>query len=458
MDWFPKLPFGEGPRYRQIVAALENDIMSGVVFAGQRLPTHRDMAAQLGISVGTVSKAYTAAERHGLISGEVGRGTFVLSRAPELGVKEMNHDANRAINLALNAPPATGEDVLIGEVLSEISASSGLHNLLGYLPHQGCEDHRSGIADWLSRQGMPAEKGSVFITHGAQHAISIAMRLLARPGANVVTESQPYSGMLSLAQLEDYNLRGVAMDRFGLIPEKLDQVFHETGARVLYCTPTLQSTTGAMMPEERRRAIADILRKHDAYLVEDDAYGFLVDQPVPPLSSFLPERSFYIVSFAKCLSPGMRIGAMIAPLAFRDRCVNAIRSTGWMANAVMAEAVTRMIRDGRLEKQVELKRIEAKKRTILAKSILGDALDVMSDVPSFHIWMKMPQGRNLASFISQAAYAGVILAPPSVLLPYDAMNNGLRLCLGGANREADLRQALETLRGILNEGEVMSVV
>jgi len=458
MEWLPTLPFGKGPRYQQIVAALENDIISGAVYAGQRLLTHRDMAARLGLSVGTVSKAYATAERRGLISGVVGRGTFVLSRTPELGVKEMTQDSSRPINLALNAPPATGEDRLIGEVLSEIAASGSLRNLLGYLPHQGCEDHRVAIAEWLSRHAMPIDSGTVFVTHGAQHAISIATRLLADPGATVITENLTYSGMLTLAQLEGYNLRSVTMDRHGLIPERLDQAFHETHARLLYCTPTLQCTTGAMMPEERRRAITEILRKHDAYLIEDDAYGFLVEHPVPTLSSFLPERSFYIVSFAKCLSPGMRIGAMVAPPAFRDRCVNAIRATGWMANAVMAEAVARMIRDGRLERQIELKRKEAQRRTSLAKSVLGDALDIMSEVPAFHVWMPMPPGRNAASLISQAAYAGIAIMSTSALQPYDAMNNGLRLCLGGPARESDLLVALKTLRSILDEVEVMSMV
>jgi DNA-binding transcriptional MocR family regulator len=459
MVWFPKLPFGEGPRYLQIVAALQNDMAAGVVAPGEQLPTHRDMAARLNLSVGTVSKAYAAAERRGLISGEVGRGTFVLPSTPALGfVEAQPANGARRVNLALNTPPPTGEDRVLARVIADITADPHLADLLGYLPHQGREDHRAAFAGWLSRHALPAEPGSLFITHGAQHAIAIALRLLARPGAPVLAENLTYSGMMALALMEGYVLHGVKMDACGLIPDELDVAFRESGAKVLYCTPTLQSTTGALMPETRRAEIAEVVRRHDGWIVEDDAYGFLCPAPLRPLSSFLPERSFYIVSFAKCLAPGLRIGAMTAPAAFRDRAVNAIRSTGWMANAIMAEAVARMIASGDLDAQIAQKRAAAAERVALARDILGALLDMPHDVPAFHVWMQMPAGRTASALVSQAAHDGITLAQPSPLQPFDQMGNGVRLCLGGAAKTADLATALRKLRGILDETEVMALV
>src|SRR5258708_13955670 len=131
------------------------------------------------------------------------------------------------------------------------------------------------------------------------------------------------------------------MDSSGIIPENLDRAFAETKARVLYCMPTLQTPTGWVMPPARRQAIAEIVRKHDAYLLEDDAYGYLLSPPLAPVSRFIPERSFYIVSFAKCLAPGLRIAAMIAPEAFRDRSINALRATVWLAVPAMHAVATR---------------------------------------------------------------------------------------------------------------------
>src|ERR1700761_3392063 len=118
-DWVPSLASIEGPRYLAFVLALEADIASGRVKPGMRLLPQRDMAQRLELSVGTISKAYAEAEQRGLISGEVGRGTFVQRRRPEtrgLG------SPDATINLALNVPPYTGEDELIGAVLSEVLA------------------------------------------------------------------------------------------------------------------------------------------------------------------------------------------------------------------------------------------------------------------------------------------------------------------------------------------------
>src|SRR6187399_3593412 len=109
-DWVPDLGPILGPRYLAFVAALEADIGTGRVKPGMRLLPQRDMAQRLDLSVGTVSKAYAEAEQRGLISGEVGRGTFVQRRRPEA---RGPGTAEATINLALNVPPYTGEDDII---------------------------------------------------------------------------------------------------------------------------------------------------------------------------------------------------------------------------------------------------------------------------------------------------------------------------------------------------------
>lgn len=456
-DWVPSLSTQRGPRYVTIVDQLEADIASGRVRPGTRLLPQRDMAERLGLSVGTVSKAYAEAEQRGLISGEVGRGTFVLRRKPAAR-PEAGTGARAGINLALNVPPATGEADLIAATLAEIVSDGEMEGLLGYLPHQGRRDHREAVASWLANHGMSVDPDRLFITHGAQHALSIALGMVAAPGDPVLTEALTYSGMLALSAQHGYRLHGVAMDANGLIPDALDAAFRETGARALYCMPTLQTPTGTVMPHDRRLAIADILRRHDAYLLEDDAYAFLMPVPPQPLSALVPERSFYAVSLAKCLAPGLRIGAMIAPDAFRDRCINALRATGWMAVPVMAETVSRLIRNGGLARQAMLKREKAAQRDEVLRRVLKDWLPVRNGPPCFHIWLPLPMGRTLMAFIAQAAQAGITLAPPGALRPQDPASLGVRLCLGAAASERELEAALLELRAILERAEAISLV
>ena len=134
-DWVPTLATISGPRYIAFVHALEADIVAGRVKPGTRLLPQRDMAQRLGLSVGTISKAYAEAEQRGLISGEVGRGTFVQRRRADQRGALGTSDGT--INLALNVPPYTGEDEVIAAVLAEIVAEGEMSNLLGY--------HRSQI-------------------------------------------------------------------------------------------------------------------------------------------------------------------------------------------------------------------------------------------------------------------------------------------------------------------------
>lgn len=455
-DWVPTLAPIEGPRYLAFVRSLEADIATGHIKPGMRLLPQRDMAQRLGLSVGTISKAYSEAEQRGLISGEVGRGTFVQRRRADARVALGTSDST--INLALNVPPYTGEDDAISSVLGEIVAAGEMPNLLGYLPHQGLRQHREAMVSWLASLGVTTDIDHLFITHGGQHALSIALGMTAQPGDIVLTETYTYSGMLALSGQCNYRLHAVATDVHGLIPEALDRAFSETRARALYCMPTLQTPTGSIMPVERRQAIAEIIRKHNAYLVEDDAYAYLLTPPLPPISVLIPERSFYVLSFAKCLAPGLRIAAMIAPDKFRDRSINALRATGWMAVPLMAEVVTRLIHNGGLARQAKLKREKAAVRDTIVRRVLNEWLPPSTATPGFHIWLPLPAGRTLNALVTQAAQAGITLAPPGALQRMESDNLGIRLCLGAPATEEDLERALIEIRQILEMAEAISFV
>jgi len=454
-DWLPVLDDTEGPRYLAFVQALENDVRTGVLKPGARLLPQRDMATQLGLSVGTVSRAYAEAEARGLISGEVGRGTFVQRPRPPASA---TGSTQPTINLALNVPPATGEDELIASVMSEILADGALSPLLGYLPHQGLLSHRELMAAWLSFFGIKVDVANLFITHGGQHALSIALNMVAAHKDMVLTERFTYSGMVALSAQNGYRLHGVDGDADGLLPDALDRAFSETGARELFATPSLQTPTGTVIAPDRRRQIADIIAGHDAFLIEDDVYAFLFAVPPTPVSTLIPDRSFYVTSFAKCLAPGLRIGAMIAPEQFRDRCINAVRATGWMASPIMAEVVARLLHSGDLRRQVHLKRAAAARRNAIADRMLGTWLAPMSGTGGFHRWLPIPAGRTLIALVTQAAQAGITIAPPGALQQVDRGTLGIRLCLGHPTTDEILENALSELKRILESAEAFSFV
>ena len=146
--WQPSLENRSGPRYLAIAELLGEDIGEGRLAAGQRLPTHRDLAWRLGVTVGTVTRAYAEAGRRGLIAGEVGRGTSVREPVPiDLPVAADDRDGD-LIDLSHNLPPTDTNEALLAEILAKIGVEPGLGRLLGYdqsrPPLALCDEGRTG--------------------------------------------------------------------------------------------------------------------------------------------------------------------------------------------------------------------------------------------------------------------------------------------------------------------------
>jgi DNA-binding transcriptional MocR family regulator len=440
-DWIPSaLASSKGVRYLAVVDALEADITSGRVQPGARLLPQREMATSLGLSVGTIAKALAEATRRGLISAEVGRGTFVIDRPPT-----ERDQWSGPIDLTLNVSPPVGEAELVAQALAAIATQTDLSELLCYLPHLGLGSHRSAAARWLSSQGIDAPVERIALCNGAQHAISIALAIAARPGDVVLVEAVTYAGISALADIAGYKLRGVGMDEEGVRPDALEAAFKATGAKVFYGMPRLQTPTGATMSTGRREKIAQILRKHDAFLIEDDIYSFLNPEGPLPLSCLLPKHAFHVSSFAKCAGPGLRIGALVMPDWATDRAKMALRAEGWMANPIMAAVVTRMIIDGSMADLASRKRGAARERWTLARNILGDRY-VSTGTPAFHLWL--PISSPAVELITAAAMRGVVLASPTTA-PGDEPPAGVRLCMGAPEKIADLETALRIISAAL---------
>jgi DNA-binding transcriptional MocR family regulator len=341
--------------------------------------------------------------------------------------------------------------------MRSVAERGELGELLDYSPHQGRRDHREIILSWLATFGVKAEPSNVVITHGAQHGILIALSLVAKANDTLLTDCFTYSGIASLAAYNGYRLHGVGMDEEGIVPSALERAFAETGSRVLYAMPTFQTPTNAMMSAERRSAIGTILRKNNAYLVEDDVYGFLSPEPIRPLSAEIPDQAFYVTSFAKCVAPGLRVGAAIVPIAFRDMVTSALRATSWMAAPITVEILARLVDTGDLARLVALKRAEAARRSDLARRLLplGESFH---EIPSFHVWLPIADQGSLAGLVAKVALKGVSLAPPTYVAPGRARLSGIRLCLGAPRSIEDLEYALKAVAEAVTSDEPLATL
>lgn len=436
--WTPRLAPIEAPASERLVEALADDILKGRLETGARLPAHRDLAWKLGIGVGTVTKAYAVLDRRGLTRSVKGRGTFVAARQAHRGP---------VVDLSINTPPTMLSNRVVARTFSDLAKRADPHLFTLYPPPAGHIEHRRVMARWLESIGMAADPENTILASGAQQALWLAFSLLCSQGQILYTERLTYPGAISIAKYAGYRMRGIDIDAEGIIPEALDKALTESRKSetvgAVYLTPTMHNPTTSTMGLARRHDMVDVCRRHDVVIIEDDVYAFTGNVGLPPLAMLAPERTFYVNSLAKTLSPGLRIGTLVVPSRFLDRAEGALRAASSMASPLSCALMEAWLTSGAASSIRASIRMEAVRRREIAMSLLGDAM-AQPQYDGFHVWLPMPRDKA-DRFAKSAADLGIVLTRPEMLMvdPSD-VQSGIRICLGGPTL-SELTSGLETL-------------
>lgn len=469
--WVPNLDDRGGALYRTIAEALADDVAAGRLAPGTKLPTHRALAERLGVTVGTVTRAYAEAERRGLVEATVGRGTFVRQAAvrldptwptPPRGGFMSLHQADKPAPSRPGNPAETGTGAGGTAPLAELSANypvssylgaalrPGLERMLntdrlsavaGYAPGHGHPDHRAAGARWLQTFGLDADPAEIVVTPGAQGALNVTLGALARHGDTLLVEELTWPGMHLLAQRQGLRLVPVAMDDDGLRPDALAEAARRSGARVAYCMPTLHNPTNATMPLQRRREIMAVAAAEGLTVIEDDVYGFLSEKARTPLSAIDRAHAVHVTSLSKSVAPGLRIGFVRAPRRLVQGIAAAMRATDLMASSIAAELAAQLIASGDAGAAAARQREAARERQALAAAALS-AAETMTAPTSFHVWLRLPEPWTAASFARHALARGIAVTQGDVFTADGHDPQAVRLCLCAVPDTAALGRAL----------------
>ncbi|MFZ6046988.1 PLP-dependent aminotransferase family protein [Pseudomonas sp. CR3202] len=443
--WMPRLAEIEASVAERLVLALADDIIEGRLKGGDRLPAHRDLAWQLGIGLGSVTKAYATLERRGLVRSVKGRGTFVaICQAHE----------DREIDLSSNVPPAMLTARLLARTLAGVARKIDADHLNLYSPPVGHLEHRRLLARWLETLGVMVDPSNLALTSNARQAISLAFDLACGPHGVILTERVTYPGAIALARRKGYRMQGVEIDAEGMVPEALADALGgvaSTASRAVYLTPTLHNPTTATMGMARRQAIVDVCRRSDAWIIEDGVYA-LGPPLAPALATLAPERVFHVNGLSKSLGPGLRIGMLTLPAGMTAAAQEVLQDVPMAPAPLSCAVVEDWLSSGVIASIPQDLRHEARRRSSLATSLLG-AVELVSHPDAYHVWLPMP--RDAADrFATAAASVGIRVTPPeSVLVDRSDQAAGIRLCLGGPPFE-DLTEGLTLLARLVRNNTV----
>lgn len=451
--WSPSLS-GSGDHYLAIVEALARDIASGLLKPGQRLPPHRDLAARLGLAVGTVTKAYAEARRLGYIRSSVGSGTYVREHPLRERRRLMSdrEDVERA-DLSFNRPILTPRHLEVMRQALEMQARG--ENIASLLPYHrpwiGNEAHRALAARWLRQMGIAADPADVAIVSGAQHAVSVALLTTARSGDIVLTEELIDPSTRLLLGALGLNIRSLEMDGEGIRVEAFEEACRNEKVRALVCVPDHHSPTLTVWSAERRQRIAALAQQFGVSIVENGVYRPFLDMAPPPLSSFAPRISYYCTSISKVAAPGLRVGFLVAPPGRADDLVLGLGATLWMTPPLVVEIVCRWIEDGTLDELVRWQCSELAARNAIAADIFH-GFDYAALPSGLNIWLRLPNKWRSAALERESRAAGVLVSPLEVFATGAmAGPDAVRISLGGgASSREELMTSLGIVRSLLN--------
>lgn len=434
----------------QVFSWLRGAILAGTLRAGDRLPSSRELAAQLDVSRTVTVAAFDRLLAEGYAAGRRGAGTFVAAeivrrRAPASAIP-LSAYGERAAELRLPPPEPRQREMPFDFAHGQAGAGlfpleqwrrlllgclrRGTPRQLGYADAAGNPELREAIASHLRRaRAVACDASQVIVVSGSQQALDLVARVVLREGDVVAIEDPQYQGARQVFRASGARLYGAAVDGEGVDPRRLP-----LPARLAFVTPSHQFPTGAILPLARRLELLAWAGRAGALVIEDDYDGefHYADRPVESLQGLDREgRVIYLGTFSRTMYPGLRLGYLVCPAALLEP----LRTAKYLADRHSAtleqEALARFLKTGAYERHLRrVRRANAARREALLEAVrrhLGDRVRVSGEDAGTHVVLWLAEGEDEAAAIARAARYGVGVYPVAPYFLGPSRRTGLLL-------------------------------
>ncbi|WP_210366789.1 PLP-dependent aminotransferase family protein [Bacillus sp. REN3] len=419
MLWIPIDRSLDIPLIRQIHQHIRERILSGHLKSGDKLPSTRELSAELKVSRNIVIEAYDQLAAEGFINSRTGAGTYVASgtfleqyrnASPFRlsGEDEKNNTAHNIIDFRSGIPAL---DLFPRKIWARLS--SAIWNdtppyTFGYDIPEGRMELRRALSLYLLKtRGVECHPDQIVITSGATQAMALVSKLLLSPGETVMMEDPITQDIQAIFESTGAQLYPIPVDKDGMMTSMLPL---ELSPRLVYVTPSHQFPLGGTLPIQRRIQLIHYSRKRNCYIIEDD-YDSEFRYDGPPVSSLQgvePARVLYIGSFSKILSPALRMGYLILP----SQLIEEGRRLKWFSDlhtpSIDQLVLAYFIQEGYLEKHIaKMKKIYKSRRDILIQcleSSFSNKVEILGHSTGLHLiaeFEEMPFSEEMLGKIEQ---------------------------------------------------------
>lgn len=472
------------PLYRQLHGALRDAILAGHLRPGERLPSSRVLAADLGCSRNTVTEAYELLAAEGYLEGRVGAGSFVSREFSQGWLNDRPAAPSEPLEYAPPRLSAVAHALLEMGEPGPAHAEQGRADPAGPDPAEfpfhiwarvlgrawrhpdrdqafrgdpmGYRPLREAIADYLRKvRALDCDAGQVMITSGAQQALDLVIRLLLDPGDKVWIEDPSYRGARAALAAAGADAVPVPVDADGFDAE------HAAGqapdSRLALVTPSHQFPLGVTMSLARRMQLLEWAGAGERWIVEDDYDSEFryAGRPIPALQGLdRGRRVIYVGTFSKAVFPGLRLGYLVLPEAlvqpFRTARLLLDGHTATVGQMALAEFMAEGHFHAHLRRMRDL---YGRRRDVLLHHVrerLGPFLSRPAGAAGMHLLIHLPDGVDDVAVVSMANRAGVACQPLSGFYAGPDRRRGLVLGFGTV-AEHSLANMAKALAGILQE-------
>ncbi len=462
-NWLPTIPEGPGPIYVRLADQIESDIANGILPTGAKLPPQRDLAYDIKVTIGTIGRAYALLRERGLVSGEVGRGTYVLG-------ENDNADPGAGDPLIANFGGTRAEVPQPGKLRFDTTAAPdiGQSRMMEVFLRRIVHDYPTEVASytrtipdhwveagqrWLSTESWTPERRDVKPVLGAHAGLNSVFMAVTQPGDYIAFEELTYAQISRSATMMGRRVAMLETDEQGVIPEEFERVCAQKHPKVAFLMPSAKNPTAITIPLERRKAIAEIARQHNVWLVEDNLYGKMANDGIPLLAELAPEKTFHVGGLSKSVAAGVRGGWIACPPHFTSRLqVTHKLVTGGMP-FVLGELCASLVLSGAADSVLKQVLVENAARGKLVDEIFaGVPLRSKPNIPFF--WLPLPEPWHAGTF-KQAAFDRDILLDDEDEFKSARSNrvhHAVRIGFSSPVDRKDVENGLKTLRELLDAG------
>lgn len=439
------------PAYLLIADFIAEGINSGELPSGCRLPPLRELAPVLGLNYTTVTRAYAEARRRGLIDSRPGLGSFIRSKA-----SPSSPTAVSIYEMTMNAPaepegPAIEEAIRNGAL--NLFNSSDMMSLMRYQDFGGTAEDKAAAMHWIGHQLKLKNEAEILVCPGIHSVLVGLLTLFKRKNGAVCVSNLVYPGIKAIASQLNVRLKAVVCDSEGPDPFAFEALCKTGGISAFYVNPTLHNPTTITIPAGRRIALAEICRRYNISVIEDDAYAALTENRIPAFAELMPELTWYITGMSKCFGPGLRIAFVKGPDKQSIQLLSGVLRALTVMSSPLTNALARQwINDGTAERMLAAIRAEAKVRQKMAAVYLA-GLNYRADINGYHLWLPLPKMINSHSsdVAAKLREQGMSVVSGVAFCTDNNPPEALRLCLGGAKTRLQCEDNLKTLAEMLSD-------